>query len=62
MTADEETQIRAVIAKEDELKQDWTKQSQNAKHRRILLAEVDRLRSVLDGFRPTLKATLVLQN
>lgn len=45
MTLEEETQIRAVIAKEDELQQDWSKRSQNARHRRILLAEVERLRT-----------------
>lgn len=45
MTKEEEAQIRAVIAKEDDLRQDYSPpMSQNARHRRILLAEIDRLR------------------
>lgn len=48
MTREEELQIRAVIETEDSLRQDYTKpMSQNARHRRILLAEVERLRTLV---------------
>lgn len=49
MTREQEAEIRASIEREDEIRQrvpekDLKPMHQNARHRRILLAEVDRLR------------------
>jgi hypothetical protein len=46
MTKEQEAEIRKVIGMEDDARQDYSPpMSQNARHRRILLAEVERLRA-----------------